>query len=69
MREKRYMLIKVFRRKIMKPEFFNTYDEAHAEMKREYENYSDGGVGELNDDDAWCKANGREIDWKIFDVD
>lgn len=68
MKEKRYILIKVNGREIKKPKFFNTYEEAHKEMKEQYEMASKGGIGELNDDNAWCKVNDYEIDWKIFDV-
>lgn len=68
MKYKRYILIRVNVRNIKEPQFFDTYDEAHKEMKKQYEAISVGGIGELNDIDAWCKVNGCLIDWKIFDM-
>lgn len=68
MKEKRYVLITVNKREIREPKFFDDYVKAHKEMKEQYETASEGGIGELNDDNAWCKVNGLEIDWKIFDV-
>lgn len=55
-------------RDIKEPKFFDTYDEAHKEMKKQYEVISVCGIGELNDDDAWCEVDGCKIDWKIFDL-
>lgn len=69
MKEKRYILIRVNVRDIKKPKFFDTYEEAFKEMKEQYEMISWGGIGELNDDDAWCVVNDCKIDWKIFDVE
>lgn len=68
MKEKRYVLIRVDARDIKEPKFFDTYDEAHKEMKKQYETVSEGGIGELNDDNAWCNVNGYKIDWKICEV-
>lgn len=68
MKNKKYVLIRADRREIIKePKFFNTYDEVFEEMKEQYEASSDGGVGELNDDDAWCIVNGDMIEWQIYE--
>lgn len=67
--DERYVLIEAKHREIIKaPKFFNTYDEAHKEMKKQYEICSKGGIGELNDDDAWCRVDGCTTEWKIFDA-
>lgn len=68
MKEKRYVLIVVIEREIINPTFFDTYEEVFKEMKKQYEAVSKGGIGELNNDNAWCNIDGCEIDWKIFDV-
>ena len=69
MQEKQFVLIRANRYDIDMPEFFDTYDEAHDEMKRQYEIWSRDCVGELNDDDAWCMNNdGWMTNWKIFDM-
>lgn len=68
MKEKRYVLIRVDVRDIKEPKFFDTYEEAHKEMKEQYEITSEGGIGELNDDDAWCQVGSCKVDWKIFDL-
>lgn len=69
MKEKRYVLTRVNVRDIQKPIFFDTYEEAFEEMKKQYEMISWKDIGELNDDDAWCMINDSKIDWKIFDVE
>ena len=69
MQEKQFVLIHANRYDIDMPEFFDTYYEAHDEMKRQYEIWSRDCVGELNDDDAWCMNNdGWMTNWKIFDM-
>ena len=65
MREKRYILIRANEYDIEEPEFFDTYDEAHEKMKGQYEIFSKGGCGELNDCDAWCSVDGYDYMWKI----
>ena len=50
---------------IIEPEIFDTYGDAHKEMKRQYEIVSNGGIGELNDTDAWCRVDGHGYMWKI----
>ena len=69
MKNGRWVLIKADRYCIGVPEIFDTYCEAHNEMKRQYENYSKGCIGELNDDDAWYAINGCVTNWKIFCVE
>ena len=68
MEEKRYILIRANKYDIAEPGLFDTYYEAHAEMKREYEIWSKDCIGELNDDDAWCMDNYGITNWKIFDI-
>ena len=69
MEEKRYVLIRASKYDIAEPEFFNTYYEAHAEMKIEYEIWSKDCIGELNDDNAWCMDDdGCITNWKIFNM-
>lgn len=69
MKEERWVLIKADRHCIEEPEFFDTYYEAHEEMKRQYESSSNGCIGELNDDDAWYMINGCVVNWKIFRIE
>lgn len=71
MEEKRYILIRANKYGIEAPEFFDSYYDAHEEMRRQYESFSKGCVGELNDDDdAWCMYDdGSVTNWKIFDLD
>lgn len=66
MEEKRYILIRANKYDIEEPEFFDTYDDAHKEMKRQYEIWSKDCCGELNDDNAWCMYNYGITNWKIF---
>ena len=69
MQEKQFVLIRANRYDIDVPEFFDTYYEAHDEMKRQYEIWSRNCIGELNDDDAWCmNDDGCITNWKIFDM-
>ena len=69
MEDKRYILIRANKYDIEEPEFFDTYNEAHKEMKRQYEVWSIDCVGELNDDNAWCMDdNGYITNWKIFNM-
>lgn len=69
MKEKRYILIRANKYDIKEPEFFDTYYDAHEEMKRQYEIWSRGCTGELNDDNAWCMDDDSCItNWKIFDM-
>lgn len=65
----KFVLIEVVEREISTPEFFNTFEEAHSKMKECYEEASDRGFGELNDDNAWCEnRNHDNCDWKIFPI-
>lgn len=68
MEDKGYILIRANKYDIEIPEFFDAYDEAHKEMKRQYEIFSKDCVGELNDDDAWCMDDDCITNWKIFDM-
>lgn len=68
MREKRYILIRATVYDIEEPEFFDTYDEAYEQMKRQYEIWSKDCSGELNDDDAWCTDAYGTTNWKIFEI-
>lgn len=68
MEEKRCILIRANKYDIAEPGLFDTYDEAHKEMKREYEIWSKGCIGELNDDNAWCMDDDGITNWKIFEV-
>ena len=64
-----YILIEVIECEIHTPEFFDSFDAAHAEMKARYEVCSAHGCGELNDDNAWCKNRNHDAcDWRIFEV-
>ena len=69
MKEKRYILIRANKYDIAEPGLFDTYDEAHEEMKREYEIWSKDCIGELNDEDAWCDDDYQMTNWKIFCVE
>ena len=69
MEEKRYILVRANKYDIAEPEPFDTYYEAHAKMKREYEIWSKDCIGELNDDDAWCMDDDGITNWKIFCID
>lgn len=69
MKEKRWILIRASKYDIDRPEFFDTYYEAHEEMKRQYEIFSNDCIGELNDDDAWCMEDDYITNWKIFCID
>lgn len=69
MKEKRYILIRANKYDIEEPEFFDAHYDAHEAMKRQYEIWSKGCIGELNDDNAWCMDDdGCIINWKIFDI-
>lgn len=67
--EETWVLIKADRYEIYEPDFFDTYNEAHKEMKRQYEFHSKNCIGELNDDEAWCIDDGYMTNWKIFHVE
>lgn len=69
MTEKRWVLIRASKYDIDIPEFFDTYDEAHEEMKRQYEIFSRDCIGKLNDDDAWCIGDNYLNNWKIFYIE
>lgn len=69
MKEKQYMLIRASKHEIEEPEFFDTYVDAHKEMKGQYEIFSIGCIGELNDDDAWCFDDDSWYNWKIFCIE
>lgn len=65
MTEKQWILMWTNTHEIIEPEFFDTYNEAHKEMKKQYETISVGGIRKLNDYDAWCKVDGYNYMWKI----
>lgn len=69
MEEKRCILIRANKYDIEEPEFFDTYYEAHKEMKSQYEFFSKDCVGELNDNDAWYMDDNGITNWKIFCID
>ena len=69
MKEERWVLIRANEYNIDSPEFFETYDEAHKEMKRQYEFFSRDCIGELNDDNAWCGGDNYITNWKIFHIE
>ena len=69
MQEKRFVLIRASGYDICMSDVFDTYEDVHAEMKREYEIWSRDCCGELNDDNAWCMDDNRHItNWRIFDM-
>lgn len=68
MSKKLYSLVRADKYDIEEPEFFDTYCEAFAEMKRQYDYFSKGCTGELNDDNAWCIGDDFMTIWKIFDM-
>lgn len=69
MEDKRWILMWANEHEIIDPEFFDTYDDAHKEMKRQYEIVSKGGIGELNDTDAWCRVDGCDYMWKLYYIE
>ena len=70
MTKERWVLIKANKYDITDPTIFNTYYDAHKEMKTQYECFSKDCVGELNDDNAWYIDDDDNItNWKIFCVD
>ncbi len=70
MKEEQWVLIKANKLDIENPEFFETYDKAHEEMKKQYEFYSRNCIGELNDDNAWyMEEDGNITNWKIFCIE
>ena len=83
MKEKQWILMYASTHETIKQEFFDTYDDAYKKMKKEYEMMSKmheemrklyeiiskGVIGELNDYDAWCIANGYSNMWKICHIE
>lgn len=69
MGKERWVLVRANKYDIGKPEFFDTFNEAHEAMKRQYENWSRDCCGELNDDNAWCMDDDCITNWKIFCID
>lgn len=81
----KFVLVEVIEREISTPEFFDTFEEAHARMEQYYneatacdpDDYDDEDDydpddldGELNEWDAYCEnANHDNCDWKIFKVE
>lgn len=81
----RYMLICVVERDIEEPEFFNTMEDAHAEMCRQLADVYDIPIEDINEsylsgeeydaytcvneDSAWGERHGNNFDWKIFKVE
>lgn len=74
----KYVLIEVIEREISTPEFFDTFEEAHAKMEQYYNeaaqcddddfNIEDTN-GELGKWDAWCEnANHDNCDWRIYKI-
>ena len=76
----KYVLIEVIERNISIPEFFGTFEEAHAEMKRRYEQAArcddSTGLFDINDFnggiiqwEACCENDNHDnCDWKIFEI-
>lgn len=69
MKDNQWILMWANEYEIIDPEFFDTYYDAHKEMKRQYEIVSKGGIGELNDTDAWCRVDGHDYMWKICHIE
>ena len=75
-----YVLIEVVERNIGTPEFFDTFEGAHAEMERRYKEAARCGDstglfdaedfnGEISKWEAYCEnANHDNCDWKIFEI-
>ena len=68
MEKEHFILVRANKYDIGEPEFFNTYNEAHKAMKRQYEIFFKGCIGELNDDNAWCQDDDCITNWKIFNI-
>lgn len=80
----RYILIEVMEREISVPEFFDTYENAHREMRSRisevlgvsFDEIAEAYVagGQYDDDtfiiegQAWTEKHGQNFDWKIFCV-
>ena len=63
-----WILIEVIAREISEPEFFKTYPEAFAEMKRRFDECVCSDYA-INDHEAYGETrNHDDIDWKIFQV-
>lgn len=81
----KYVLICVSERDICEPEFFDSMEEAHAEMCQQLadvygvpveeinESYLSGeeydGQTCVNEDSAWGERHGNNFDWKIFNIE
>lgn len=79
MENKNFVLIEVIEREISEPEFFETFEEAHAKMEEYFksacdidpddDDWEDDVDGELDEWDAYCEnANHDNCDWKIFQL-
>lgn len=69
---KKFVLIEVIEREISTPEFFDTHEEAHKEMKRRFDECCEYREcdGDIWKSFAWCEnANHDNCDWKIFEVE
>ena len=66
---KKFVLIEVVEREISTPEFFDTHEKAHKEMKKRFDEcYKDDG--DIWKSFAWCEnANHDNCDWKIFEME
>ena len=69
MNNEQWVLVRANKYDIEKPEFFDTYIEAHEAMKGQYEIFSKDCCGELNDEDAWCMIDDCINSWKIFHIE
>ena len=72
----KYVLVEVIEREISTPEFFKTFEDAHATMAARFHEAAKADCvadeeldGELNEWDAWCEnSNHDNCDWKIFEI-
>ena len=79
----RYMLICVCEREIEEPKFFDTYEEAHNAMCKDfadvmgltyeevmetYHECEEIDYACINPENAWCERHHNNYDWKIFYV-
>ena len=78
---KKYVLCAVVENEICEPKFFDSYWEAYAQMRKEYEemtgflvideDYEDEeGDHEIGEWNAYCKSTDHDNwDWKIFKME
>lgn len=64
---KKFVLIEVVEREISTPEFFDTYEEAYAEMEARWDSCSEDG--EIESFFAYGETENHDnIDWRIFEI-